>query len=539
MGIQEYSLERSCPMETQLNDTSNSKNTLVKSSVLLMVLTIVSKFFGFARETTQAYFFGANINTDAYLVAMTIPSALFLSVSGAVNNVFIPVYDRFRSKGRDKALVCKFTVISLLLCTVVFIVPVFLNTPLVVKLFAPDFPEEGIALAAGMLRILIFVIFFRLLSAVSTAVLHVHRNFLVPGMVGFPIASASWLQRPLCRQHGDKCLIGTVIGVGSQLLVLAPWLARTRMRGAIGDKVSDGLKEIAVLLPPVLAGSLAGELKAMIDKIFASGLAEGSISFLNYAVRINGLPTGLLVTSVITVLYPTLVAHSHNQQWQQYKSAVANALNVLTFIMLPITAGFAILALPITQLVYMRGSFDYHAAVATAYALRFYSPILLGTMLYQLMLKAHYAIKDTKTPFLAMLISVFLNIVFNAILIRFWTHGGLALATALATIAAALFMYFRLCKNTGQLLNRETLTVLGKSALATLAMATVCLAAYSFLAPHMPAAFWGRLVDTSASITLSATVYFALALVMKISAMREVLRLVAKIKDKLLLKKAA
>lgn len=528
-------------METQLNDTGNSKSTLVKSSVLLMALTIVSKFFGFARETTQAYFFGANINTDAYLVAMTIPSALFLSVSGAVNNVFIPVYDRFRFQGRDKALVWKFTVISILLCTVVFIVPVFLNTPLVVKLFAPDFPEEGIALAAGMLRILIFIIFFRLLSAVGTAVLHVNRNFLVPGMVGFPYSLCIMaFSAFFAGSMGIKALIwGTVIGVGSQFLVLAPWLARTRMRGAIGDKVSDGLKEIAVLLPPVLAGSLAGELKAMIDKIFASGLAEGSISFLNYAVRINGLPTGLLVTSVITVLYPTLVAHFRNQQWQQYRSAVANALNVLTFVMLPITAGFAVLALPITQLVYMRGSFDHHAAVATAYALRFYSPILLGTMLYQLMLKAHYAIKDTKTPFLAMLISVFLNIVFNAILIRFWTHGGLALATALATIAAALFMYFRLCKNTGQLLNRETLTDLGKSALATLAMATVCLAAYSFLAPHMPAAFWGRLVYTSAIITLSATVYFALALVMKISAMREVLRLVAKIKDKLLLKKAA
>lgn len=113
---------------------------------------------------------------------MTIPSVLFLSISGAINNVFIPIYDRFRSLGRDKALVCKFALIGLALCILVFIIPVFLNTSLVARMFAPEFSEEALTLAAGMLRVLIITIFFRLFSAISTAVLHVNRNFLVPGM---------------------------------------------------------------------------------------------------------------------------------------------------------------------------------------------------------------------------------------------------------------------------------------------------------------------------------------------------------------------
>lgn len=529
-------------METQLNDISaqsNAKSTLVKSAVFLMVLTIISKFFGFAREMTQAYFFGADVNTDAYLVAMTIPSVLFLAVSSSINNVFVPVYDRFRTLGRDKALVWKFALAGLAACVLVFIVPVFLNTTLAVRLFALQFPDEAIALAAGMLRILIFIIFFRLFSAIGTAVLHVNRNFLVPGAVGIPYSlSIMAFSALFAGSMGIYALVwGTFIGVGVQFFVLLPWLARVRMGGSIRDKVSDGLREMALLLPPVLLGSLAGEVKTMTDRIFASGLVEGSISYLNYAVRINGLPTGLLISTVVIVLYPTIVSHANNGQWQQYRSALGNALNILTFLLLPITAGFAILALPITQLIFMRGSFDQQAAVATAYALRFYSPLLLATMLHMLMIKGHYAIKDTRTPLLAMVISVSMNVVLNFILIRFFAHGGLALATALATATSGVFMYLRLTKAKGRLLDKRILGDMGKAVLATLAMAAVCLVAYVLVRPYIPEAFLGRLLYTCAIVALSAGIYFALAWVMKISAMQEALDLALKLKARFLPKR--
>jgi len=293
-------------MDTQLNQASSStnKNTLVKSAVLLMVLTIISKFFGFAREMTQAYFFGADMYTDSYLVAMTIPTVLFLAVSSAINNVFVPVYDRYRAQGRDKALVWKFAQIGLILTVLVFVIPVFLNTNLAVRLFAPEFPDEAVVLAAGMLRVLIFIVFFRLFSAISTAVLHVNRNFLVPGMVGIPYSLAIMaFSALLAKEMGINALVwGTFAGVAIQFFVLVPWLARTKMGGTVRDKVADGLKEIAFLLPPVLMGSLAGQAKTMTDRIFASGLAEGSISFLNYALRVKDLPVGLLINTLITMV---------------------------------------------------------------------------------------------------------------------------------------------------------------------------------------------------------------------------------------------
>lgn len=513
-------------MDTQLNDSTakvNAKNTLVKSALLLMVLTVVSKLFGFAREMTQAYYFGADMQTDAYLVAMTIPTVLFLAVSTSINNVFIPTYDRFKALGRDKALVWRFTQLAFVLTVLTFVVPVFLNTKLAVRLFAPEFPEEAITLAAGMLRILIFMIFFRLFSAIGTAVLHVNRNFLVPGAVGIPysliIIGFSFF---LSGSMGINALVwGTLASVGVQFLTIMPWLLRTKMGGSIRDNVSDGLREIAVLLPPVLAGTLAGQAKTMTDRMFASSLAEGSISYLNYALRIKDLPVGLLVITVLTVLYPTIVTHANNKEWGKYRSTVAGALNTMTFLMLPIMAGLIILALPITQLIYQRGEFSPQASVATAYALQFYGPLLLGTMLYNLMVKSHYAIRDTKTPLIAMLISVSANIVLNAVFIRYMAHGGLALATSLATLSGAVYMYIRLSKVTGPLVESVILKDMAKSVLATLVMAVVCLGAYRILLPRIPEAFLGRALYTGGIIAVSAGIYFVLAWMMKISAMDE------------------
>lgn len=530
-------------MEPQLDkpvSTMNSKNTLVKSAVLLMIMTVVSKVFGFGREMTQAYFFGADINTDAYLMAMTIPTVLFLAVSNAINNVFIPVYDRFKIQGKDKALVWKFTRICLAIIILLFFIPVMISPTLAIRLFAPDFPPEATELAAGMLRIMIFLVFFRLFSAISTAVLHVNRNFLIPGMVGIPYSLAIMaFSLLLSASMGINALVwGTFIGVAVQFLIQVPWLAKVKMSGSISADVSDGLREIAILLPPILMGSLAGQAKTVTDRIFASRLPEGSISFLNYAVRIKELPLGLIVTTVITVLFPVIVSHANKQEWQQYRRNLANSINTMMFLMLPITAGFAILAMPITQLVYQRGNFDLQASISTAYALRFLSPLLIGKMLYLIMIKAHYAIKDTKTPLIAMFISVPANILLDFLFIGSLGHGGLALATSISTTAGALFMYYRLTKFTGTLLDKRILIDMGKSAAATLAMAAVCLGAYLVLLPSIPAAFMGKALYTGGIIAVSAGVYFVLAWVLKISAMGEAINILNQAKRKLLNKSA-
>lgn len=67
-----------------------------KTAFLIMIITIVSKLFGFVRDIVLSYVYGASNVSDAYLISMTIPSVIFgFIISGLVAG-FIPLYTNIR-----------------------------------------------------------------------------------------------------------------------------------------------------------------------------------------------------------------------------------------------------------------------------------------------------------------------------------------------------------------------------------------------------------------------------------------------------------
>ena len=62
-----------------------------KTALLIMLITILSKIFGFARELTLAYFYGASNVSDAYLVSITIPSVIFGFIAAGLVAGYIPM----------------------------------------------------------------------------------------------------------------------------------------------------------------------------------------------------------------------------------------------------------------------------------------------------------------------------------------------------------------------------------------------------------------------------------------------------------------
>ena len=81
-----------------------TRSTLARAVGTVAFLTVVSKILGFLREASLAAVFGATSDTDAYLVAQTIPYLLFVAVSYALTTTFIPVYSQIREEhGNEQA----------------------------------------------------------------------------------------------------------------------------------------------------------------------------------------------------------------------------------------------------------------------------------------------------------------------------------------------------------------------------------------------------------------------------------------------------
>ena len=84
---------------------------VAKAAVGLMIVTILSKIIGFAREQVLSFVYGAGMYTDIYFATMNIPNVIFAAIGAALSTTFIPLYcDINANLGEKKSL--KFTNIN-------------------------------------------------------------------------------------------------------------------------------------------------------------------------------------------------------------------------------------------------------------------------------------------------------------------------------------------------------------------------------------------------------------------------------------------
>jgi len=155
--------------------------------------------------------------------------------------------------------------------------------------------------------------------------------------------------------------------------------------------------------------------------------------------------------AISTALLPTLSHHAGKNENAKIIEKLSLSIRGAMFLIVPSTVGLIILRVPIIEVLFERGAFDHAATLNTAFALAFYA---LGLMAYsgvKLFVSAFYAIGDTKTPVKLAVAAMLINIVLNLVLMGPLRHGGLALATALASWINLLGLGFFLRKRFGNI----------------------------------------------------------------------------------------
>ncbi|HXL04840.1 MAG TPA: murein biosynthesis integral membrane protein MurJ [Bacillota bacterium] len=414
-----------------------AKEGLLKAAGIVAVLSVISKFLGFAREASLAAVFGATYATDAYLMGQTVPVVIFSAVSAALGSTFIPVFSQVRQvHGRDAAHKMVSSVINatFLLAVAFIAIGEFFAGPLT-RLVAPGFKGEVYALTVSMTRIMFPMVLFQALSGLLTGMLQADDNFAVPAVASLAynitIIGSILLLGP---KFGIPAVgAGTVVAIAAQVVFKLPAIARTGYRWSPILNLNDpGLRRMGALIGPVLLATFAGQASTLVNRILVSGLAEGSLAALNYATRLMGLVPGVVGTSIITVMYPTLSRLSAADDWQRYSKAFSESIKMISFILVPAAVGMAVLRVPIVRIVFERGAFDSEATQATAWALLFLSPAVALFTLRDMTNRAFYALQDTTSPMVVSIFSAGINIVLNIVLVGPLAQGGLALANTLS-----------------------------------------------------------------------------------------------------------
>ena len=412
---------------------------MIRSLVSVGAMTILSRGTGFFRDIMLGAVLGTGPIADAFVVAFRLPNhfrAIF--GEGAFNAAYVPSYSRILEQGgREEAHAFSNDVFTLLLASqIVLLVVAWLFMPAFVDLLAPGFRNDPqkFDTAVGLTRITFPYLLFIVLVTLQSGTLNANGRFaaaafapvlLNVAMIGclalarfFPNAgvAASWgVTVSGVLQFGLLCIAAARAGV----LERPAW-----------PRLTGNLKRFFGMLGPAVIGSAGVQIAIFADTIIASMLPTGGLSSIYYADRLYQLPIGVLGIAAGTVLLPEMSrrraagdpgAAFHAQNRTAALSIVLAAPFFVAFLMIPDA---------IMRGVFLRGAFTAEAAEASGGVLAAYGFGLLAVVLIRSAVPSFQADGDTRTPMLAVLASVAVNVALKIALFRPFGAAGLACATA-------------------------------------------------------------------------------------------------------------
>ena len=517
-----------------MNSTNSafSSQGVAQATIILIIGTLLSRMLGFVREMVIAHMFGATAATDAYLIAFIIPGVFAGLVAGAITVAFIPVFTEYRLKqGEEDAWKIASSLINVSVGVLILgVVFTLLAAPITVRLLAPGFDAQTQAIAVHLSRVMSPAIIFMGLIGLSTAILNSYKHFTFPAFAGLLynvgiIGGALFL----AGRFGITGLaIGVVVGAIGHLLVQSIILVKKRGYYTPSLQLNHpGIKRIAWLLLPFLVGSAAGQLNVMVDRILASGLAEGSIAALNFGVRVMGLPLGIFGAAIGVAVYPTLSQQVAEGRLDRLRNTFSEGIRMLWFVIVPASVGLIALREPLIRLLFERGAFDAVATSMTAVALFYYSLGLFAHAGIVMLVRTYFAMQDTKTPVTLGVLVVALNIGLNLILVRYMAHGGLALASSIAAAVNFLLLAYYLRKKLMYLDGQRIVRSSAKIIFASLVMGMVCWLALDLSRPLfadvMP--LTQQLLQVGGLVLIGVFTYLVIAVLLRAEELGRISRL--------------
>ena len=254
---------------------------------------------------------------------------------------------------------------------------------------------------------------------------------------------------------------------------------RAAMAGASCRRVSSpvaagsarpALREILVLMGPGTIGIAATQINLLVNTMLATGQGTGAVSWLNYAFRLMCLPIGLFGVSIATAALPDMSRHAATKSVDDFRQTISFGLRMMLMLNIPACVGLIVLATPIVGLILESGAFTQTDTIATAGALVYYAPGLLGYSAVKIATPAFYALRDAETPVLVSVLAIVSNLVLNVSLMQMLGYLGLALGTALAALVNAGVLLALLSRRLGGLDERRLATAFAKITLASTVM---------------------------------------------------------------------
>lgn len=428
-----------------------------KHARTVMLLTLVSRVTGLARDASLSRVFGAGPLMDAFWFAFLVPN-LFrrLFGEGALSAAFLPVYTALERDDPVAARALATRLLGWLILGLGGITVVGEVVLALIQLFGHESP------ALGLMMVMLPYMPLVCLVAILGAVLQVHGRFgptaAAPVLLNLFIVGAAVGLLPVFRavsgevdrRHIMAVAIAVVVAGAVQVVwsVIAlrgvSWRVKSR---AELERGRAPFRQVMNQAWPMILGLGVLQLNTFLDGLIASypttvgstifgydyPLDPGAMAALSYAQRLYEFPLGVFGIAVATAIFPALARAA--QSAPSFAEILHRGLRLVVYIGLPASVGLILVREPLTAVVFQGGDFSAEETRRVAFVLMGYAPAIWAYSMTHVLTRAFYAKGDSRTPVKVSLGMVALNLVLNITLICTPLKvAGLAWSTAICAM---------------------------------------------------------------------------------------------------------
>lgn len=465
----------------------SAKGRIARAAGLMSIATFISRILGYVKDMILARYFGATGSADVFFVAFRIPNLLReLFAEGSMSSAFIPVVTEYQTKqGKDEAnRLVSSTFIFILIFVGVICALGIIFAPAIVSAIAPGFLKEPEKFSNTVLltRIMFPFLLFISLAALTMGALNTRGVFFIPALAPATLNIVIIVCVLTLSMQFTNPIVAVAIGVTAgglvQFLIQVPSFFKQGYSFSHHSTTPSlhsplwhpGLKRICLLIIPSTAGLAVAQINIFISTILASYLAEGSITYLYYSMRLIQFPIGIFGVAMGMAVLPALSEHSVKGEMEKVKEDFSFAMRLLFFITVPAMIGLIALNVPIVSTLFQRGKFGYAATIGTSDALMFYSLGIWAIVGVRVIAATFYSMQDTKTPVKVAAAAMIINVIFSLVLMKPMKHNGLAFANAIASGCNFVLLFYFLRKRLGGIGTKRMLNSFTKTFIASAIM---------------------------------------------------------------------
>lgn len=389
------------------------KNKMTHMFYGVVIFTMSIQLLSMMRTALLAKEFGVSSEMDAFNLANLMMIAIVNIGGAAIPTVVIPFLATMpENQTANAKRILNSYVVTIMSASLFFLIVVYIagfigmenfrwqtNRPFYYMTYLLTF-----IMGAGQL--------FRMYSWLLTSYLEVEGKFIWIKVAGLVAALLNFLFLLLYVENLTiyQVALSVAISFLIETLVLAFFNRKWSFRFSFAFRSAE-YRRLVRLTTPSLLGAIIYQVTILLPGMLGSYFGTGYISMMTYANQMISIFQVLLITNLMSMVYPNLSrSFSHSVEVGRVK--FVQYLKLFFMIVMPVVALMIVIGHEVIAILFERGNFDSTSSHQVFIFLLFLLLALPLNVFKELTFKIFYSIGDTKTPVVNSSLSIAFQILF-------------------------------------------------------------------------------------------------------------------------------